>query len=110
MVRENAVGPANRGLVISGRVPGETDARLNSFLVSLDPFLQSKELVARQREVSWRLELRRNFKVVPNTEIQCEILARVPGILPVHADWVVIERIARTAETLDENPRQPSTI
>ena len=73
MIVEQAVGSTNGSLAVALRVPGDAYARLEIVLVSLNPFLQAKNVIAGFCQSDRRLKLGRNFYVVAQTIIKSEI-------------------------------------
>src|ERR1700719_41581 len=110
MVVEHSIRGADNCLSVSPGVPSEAEARLNIVLVGLNSLLQSESLVGRKRQSRRRLELGWEFHVVAHAIVQREGVAHAPRILPEQSQGLIGERVAGTAETLDEIPRHAKPI
>ena len=110
MVVEHSIGSADDGLAVACGIPRQADARLNIVGVSLNSFLQSEQSVCWKREALRGLERGRKLHVVAQAVVQGDARGDAPGILPERADWNVVERVAGTADALNEISGKPCAI
>ena len=101
MIIEQTVRSANCSLAIAFRVPSQAHPWLEVVLVGLDAFLQSKNVVATECEPSGRFKFRRNFHVIAQAVVQRQVGSDAPRVLPEHAEWNVLERVAGATQTLN---------
>src|ERR1700687_471132 len=100
MIVENSVRRTHHGLAVARRIPCQADPRLEVVLVSLNSFLQPKVVVAEGRQPGRRLELGRDFYVVAQAKVECQIRPGAPRILPERPDRDVLEGVAWAAQAL----------
>src|SRR5438105_1380803 len=109
MVEKYPVRRAHNCFSIPSRIPGNAHPRLKVVLVGVNSLLQS-ELVIRSFRERVRLgKLRREFDVIPQSEIQGKVWAQSPGILNENAERFITEAVLRIAHALHQRAGDTET-